>query len=160
MLDLIEDIGRRDWTRTNDPHHVKVLFAVKSKCVGDYKQVNWFVNSIVKLNKVLQRSLQCEGSACNSTAATLSQWYCNLNRNYSNNGSSMAWFKLRSRNHHKKHHLCDAFFFLTQKIVALRAYGSLFPLSFHWVIARILHGGPLLASQKIDLHDALLNQVR
>jgi len=40
VLDLIEDIGRRDWTRTNDPHHVKVLFAVKSKCVGDYKQVN------------------------------------------------------------------------------------------------------------------------
>ena len=40
VLDSIEDVGRRDWTRTNDPHHVKVLFAVKSKCVGDYKQVN------------------------------------------------------------------------------------------------------------------------
>jgi hypothetical protein len=25
VLDLIEDIGRRDWTRTNDPHHVKVV---------------------------------------------------------------------------------------------------------------------------------------
>jgi hypothetical protein len=44
---------------------------VKSKCMDDYKEVNWFVNSIVKLNKVLQRSLQCEGSACNSTAATV-----------------------------------------------------------------------------------------
>jgi hypothetical protein len=40
VLDLIEDIGRRDWTRTNDPHHVKVLFAVKSKCMDDYKEVN------------------------------------------------------------------------------------------------------------------------
>jgi hypothetical protein len=25
MLDLTEDVGRRDWTRTNDPHHVKVV---------------------------------------------------------------------------------------------------------------------------------------
>ena len=81
MLDLIEDIGRRDWTRTNDPHHVKVLFAVKSKCLDDYKEVNWFVNSIVKLNNVLQRTLQCEGSACDSTAAMVSQWYCNFNKN-------------------------------------------------------------------------------
>jgi hypothetical protein len=34
------NVGRRDWTRTNDPHHVKVLFAVKSMCRGDYKEVN------------------------------------------------------------------------------------------------------------------------
>ncbi len=63
----MKNVGRRDWTRTNDPHHVKVLFAVKSKCLRDYKKVNRFVNSIVEFNKVLQRSLQCEGSACNST---------------------------------------------------------------------------------------------
>ena len=25
VFDLIEDVGRRDWTRTNDPHHVKVV---------------------------------------------------------------------------------------------------------------------------------------
>jgi hypothetical protein len=25
VLDSIEDVGRRDWTRTNDPHHVKVV---------------------------------------------------------------------------------------------------------------------------------------
>ena len=24
VLDSIHDFGRRDWTRTNDPHHVKV----------------------------------------------------------------------------------------------------------------------------------------
>ena len=25
VLDLTTEFGRRDWTRTNDPHHVKVV---------------------------------------------------------------------------------------------------------------------------------------
>jgi len=71
VLDLIEDIGRRDWTRTNDPHHVKVVFAVKSKCQTNYMVVIWFVNSFVKLNKVLLRALHFEGIECNSVDATV-----------------------------------------------------------------------------------------
>jgi len=32
VLDSIEDVGRSDWTRTNDPHHVKEFSERKSKC--------------------------------------------------------------------------------------------------------------------------------
>jgi len=46
VLDLIEDIGRRDWTRTNDPHHVKEFSERKSKCKLDYNQMKFFAQTI------------------------------------------------------------------------------------------------------------------